>query len=171
MAAPRVADPQPRRRLLGWLGLALTVAVADQISKAAALHLLVLHRPVPVVPTLDLMLTYNTGAAFSLLSDAGGWQRWLFIALAVAVSAVLVRWLAVLPAGERWSAGALALVLGGAAGNLVDRVFRDGKVVDFIYFHVGDFHWPAFNLADSAICVGAALLVLHALFVPERTSP
>lgn len=165
-----MAEPGAARGMLGWLGIALAVAVADQLTKAIALNYLILHRPVPLVPTLDLMLTYNTGAAFSLLSDAGGWQRWLFIALAVVVSAVLVRWLAVLPACERWSASALSLVLGGAVGNLVDRVFRDGKVVDFIYFHVGDFHWPAFNLADSAICVGAAMLVLHALFVPERKS-
>lgn len=161
-------DAKHRRRLACWLGLALAVAVADQATKALALNYLILHRPVPVVPTLDLMLTYNTGAAFSLLSDAGGWQRWLFIALALAISAILVRWLAVLPAHDRWSAGALTLVLGGAVGNLVDRVFRDGKVVDFVYFHVGDFHWPAFNLADSAICVGAAVLVLHALFVPDK---
>lgn len=165
-----MAEPGAARRVLGWLGLALAVTVADQLTKALALSYLILHRPVPVVPTLDLMLTYNTGAAFSLLSDAGGWQRWLFIVLALVVSAVLVRWLAVLPARERWSASALALVLGGAVGNLVDRVFRDGKVVDFIYFHVGDFHWPAFNVADSAICVGAVMLVLHALFVPERES-
>jgi signal peptidase II len=163
-----MADARAARRLIGWLGFALSVALADQITKAAALSLLILHRPVPLVPTLDLMLTYNTGAAFSLLSDAGGWQRWLFIALALVVSAVLVRWLAVLPGEARCSACALSLVLGGAVGNLVDRVFRDGKVVDFIYFHVGSFHWPAFNLADSAICVGAAALVLQALFVPER---
>lgn len=165
-----MADAGARRRLTGWLGFALLIAVADQITKAVALHYLVLHRPVPVVPTLDLMLTYNTGAAFSLLADAGGWQRWFFIALALLVSAVLVRWLAMLPATDRLGASALALVLGGAVGNLVDRVFRDGKVVDFIYFHVADFHWPAFNLADSAICVGAVMLVVHALFVPEPKS-
>ncbi len=158
-----------RRHLVAWIGLALAVAVADQASKVAALALLELHRPVPVLPVFDLMLTYNTGAAFSLLSDAGGWQRWLFIGLALAIGAFLLRWLATLHAGQRWTALALALVLGGAAGNLVDRVFRDGKVVDFLYFHYRSFHWPAFNLADSAITVGAVLLVLLALF--ERPAP
>ena len=152
---------------LGWLALAITVAVLDQITKLIALDNLLLHRPVPVFPTFDLMLTYNTGAAFSLLSDAGGWQRWLFIALAVTVSAVLLRWLWTLPARERWLALALSLVLGGAVGNLVDRVFRDGAVVDFLYFHYQDFHWPAFNLADSAITVGAVIIVIHALFAPD----
>lgn len=147
-----------------WLALSLLVLVLDQISKVAAIRLLELHRPVPVVPTFDLMLTYNTGAAFSLLSDAGGWQRWFFIVLAVVVSGVLLRWLWTLPRAERWLALSLSLILGGALGNLIDRLFRDGRVVDFLYFHYQDFHWPAFNLADSAISVGAVLMVLHALF-------
>jgi signal peptidase II len=155
------------QRLLAWLALAAAVAAGDQLSKWAAEHFLVVHQPVALVPTFDLMLTYNTGAAFSLLGDAGGWQRWFFIALAILVSAFLVRWLAALPARERWTATGLSLVLGGAVGNLVDRLFRDGRVVDFLYFHYRSFHWPAFNLADSAICVGAAMLVLHALFAPQ----
>ncbi len=165
-----MAEPTPsgragaRRALAGWIGVAAAVAAADQGSKLAALVLLEPHRPVPVFPVFDLMLTFNTGAAFSLLSDAGGWQRWLFIGLALVIGALLLRWLAALGPGERWTGLALALVLGGAAGNLVDRVFRDGRVVDFLYFHYRDFHWPAFNLADSAICVGAAVLVAQALF-------
>ncbi len=152
----------------GWMGLAALVMIADQLSKLAALRHLVLHQRVPVLPAFDLMLTYNTGAAFSFLSDAGGWQRWLFIALAVGISAFLVKWMFALHADERWLAGALALVLGGAVGNLIDRVFRDGKVVDFVYLHYQDFHWPAFNLADSAICVGAGLLIAHTLWAPDR---
>ena len=146
-----------------WLFLAVLVAVLDQATKLAALAYLELLRPVSVVPVFDLMLTYNTGAAFSLLSDAGGWQRWLFIVLAFGVSGFLVRWLWTLATSERLLALALSLVLGGAVGNLIDRLFRDGKVVDFLYFHYRDFHFPAFNLADSAISVGAVLLVLHAL--------
>lgn len=157
-----------RHHRLVWFGLAILVMLADQLSKLAALRHLELHRPVPVLPAFDFMLTYNTGAAFSFLSDAGGWQRWLFIALAVGISAFLVKWLLTLHADERWLAGALSLVLGGAIGNLIDRVFRDGKVVDFLYLHYQEFHWPAFNLADSAICVGAGLLIAHSLWVPER---
>ena len=160
-------SPEAVARLRFWLALALAVALADQGSKWLAEESLELHRPVPVVPTLDLMLTYNTGAAFSLLGDAGGWQRWLFIGLAIAVSAFLLHWLWRMPAEERWTGWALSLVLGGAAGNLVDRLFRDGRVVDFIYFHYRSFHWPAFNLADSAICVGAGILVATALFAPD----
>ncbi len=151
---------------LPWLALAVAVTVLDQATKWAALHWLEVHRPVPLVPTFDLLLTFNTGAAFSLLGDAGGWQRWLFIALAIAVGAYLVRWLWRLPPGERWTAWALSLVLGGAVGNLLDRLFRDGRVVDFLYFHYRSFHWPAFNVADSAICVGAAILVVTSLFAP-----
>lgn len=154
-----------------WLGLVVVIAAADQLSKYAALRHLELHRPVPLVPTLDLMLTYNTGAAFSFLSDAGGWQRWLFIVLAIAISGYLLKWLFTLHARERWLASALVLVLGGAIGNLIDRLFREGKVVDFIYFHYQSFHFPAFNLADSAICVGAALLIAHTIFVPEPANP
>ncbi len=149
-----------------WLLLALLVVAADQYSKLVALQHLILHEPVPVFPGFDWMLAFNTGAAFSFLSDAGGWQRWLFIGLALGISAFLLRWLLTLRAGERWLSCALSLVLGGAIGNLIDRIFRDGKVVDFIYLHYQDFHWPAFNLADSAICVGAALLIAHTLFVP-----
>ena len=163
-----MTDHDPRRRLAAWLAFAALVAVCDQLTKAAAEAYLELHRPVSLVPTFDLMLTYNTGAAFSFLGDAGGWQRWLFIGLAIAVSIFLVHWLRSLPAGDRWTAAGIALVLGGAVGNLVDRVFRDGRVVDFLYFHYRSFHWPAFNLADSAICVGAGILVLHALLVPAE---
>jgi signal peptidase II len=157
---------QTRRFRWRWLVLALLVIVADQVSKLLALLYLQPHQPVPVFPTFDLMLTFNSGAAFSFLSDAGGWQRWLFIALALGISVFLLKWLFALRADERWLAAALALVLGGAIGNLFDRVFRDGKVVDFVYLHYQNFHWPAFNIADSAICVGAVLLVAQSLFSP-----
>ena len=147
-----------------WLGLAVVIVIADQITKLLALKHLQLHQPLPVFPSFDLMLTYNRGAAFSFLSDAGGWQRWLFIALAIGISIFLVKWLFSLRAEERWLAAALALVTGGAVGNLLDRVFRDGQVVDFVYLHYQNFHWPAFNLADSSICVGAVILVAQSLW-------
>lgn len=147
-----------------WLGLAVLITIADQLTKLLALQHLQLHQPLPVFPSFDLMLTYNRGAAFSFLSDAGGWQRWLFIALAIGISIFLVNWLFALRAEERWLAAALALVTGGAVGNLLDRVFRDGQVVDFVYLHYQNFHWPAFNLADSSICVGAVLLVAQSLW-------
>ena len=156
--------------MLRFVWLSLLVVLLDQASKWAAVEWLTLHRPVPLVPTFDLMLTYNTGAAFSLLGNAGGGQRWLFIGLAVVVSVFLVHWLWRLPAEERWTAWALALVLGGAVGNLVDRVFRDGRVVDFLYFHYRSFHWPAFNVADSAIVAGAGILVATALFASSPTT-
>jgi signal peptidase II len=170
MICPMAEESRSRRHHWLRLGFVIAIAVADQISKYVALRHLELHRPVPLFPTLDLMLTYNTGAAFSFLSDAGGWQRWLFVGLAIAISAFLLKWLFTLYARERWLGSALVLVLGGAIGNLIDRLFRDGKVVDFIYFHYQDFHFPAFNLADSAICVGAALLIAHTFFVPESAS-
>ncbi len=147
-----------------WLWLALGVAIADQGSKLLAEHWLGVHEPVAVVPFLNLFLTYNTGAAFSFLRDAGGWQRWLFAALSVGVSVFIVVWLRRIPRDEKWLACALALVLGGAAGNLVDRLFRaGGGVVDFIDVYYASWHWPAFNVADSAISIGAVMLLWSTL--------
>ena len=149
---------------LRWLWLALGVAIADQGSKLLAEHWLGVHEPVAVVPFFNLFLTYNTGAAFSFLRDAGGWQRWLFAALSVGVSVFIVVWLRRIPRDEKWLACALALVLGGAAGNLVDRLFRaSGGVVDFIDVYYASWHWPAFNVADSAISIGAVMLLWSTL--------
>jgi signal peptidase II len=150
------------RKALTWLWLSALVVVLDQITKVLATAHLVLHEPVAVVPFFDLTLTHNTGAAFSFLSQAGGWQRWFFVGVALAVSTALVTWLTRVPPGDRRVAGGLALVLGGALGNLVDRLAL-GYVVDFIDLHYGGWHWPAFNLADSAISVGVALLLWDAL--------
>jgi signal peptidase II len=147
------------RRNLRWLWLSVAVIVLDQLTKQLAVDLLEMHQPVAVAPFLNLTLTYNTGAAFSLLNDAGGWQRWLFASLSVVVGIVIVVWLWRLPSGERWLACGLALVLGGALGNLWDRLLI-GAVVDFIDVYYQRWHWPAFNVADSAICVGAALLII-----------
>ena len=151
--------------MLRWLWLSALLLVLDQGTKQLASAFLELRQPVLVVPNFYLTLLHNTGAAFSFLSDAGGWQRWFFAALAFIVSLVIVVWLARLPRGSRWTAIALALVLGGALGNLVDRVVL-GYVVDFIQIYLPFLPWrifnpwPAFNVADSAIAVGAVMLVV-----------
>ena len=149
-------------RNLRWLWLSAAVIGLDQLSKVMASRMLDLHQPVPVMPFLNLTLTHNTGAAFSFLSDAGGWQRWFFTGLTIVVAIIIVVWLTRLKAGLRWLAAALSLVLGGALGNLWDRLVI-GAVVDFIDVYYGTWHWPAFNVADSAICVGAVMLVVSTL--------
>lgn len=144
-----------------WLGLAAIIILLDQGTKYLASSLLELHVPVVVLPFLDLTLMHNRGAAFSFLSDAGGWQRWLFSGLSMLVSAFIVVWLRRIPRGQLWLPCALALVLGGALGNLWDRLTL-GVVVDFIDLHYQGWHWPAFNIADSAISVGAVMLLISA---------
>ncbi len=146
---------------LPWLWLSLLVFGLDQASKLHFEGSLRLYQQIVVIPDLfSWTLAYNTGAAFSFLADADGWQRWFFALIAVVVSAVLVVWLKRLKPGETWLAVALALVLGGALGNLFDRVVY-GHVIDFILVHWQDrWYFPAFNLADSAITVGALMLAL-----------
>lgn len=155
------------RRTLAWLALSVVVIALDLWTKSLATAHLVLHEPVPLIPHLNLMLAHNEGAAFSFLADAGGWQRWFFAAIAVVITGVMVAWIWKLERGQRWLACALALVIGGALGNLHDRVTL-GYVVDFIDFYWGDWHFPAFNVADAAITVGATLLVLDMLFSPPE---
>lgn len=145
-----------------WLWLSAMVVALDQLTKWLASSLLVFHEPLPVGPFLNLTLTHNPGAAFSFLSQAGGWQRWFFAAVAVGVSVAVVLWMRRVPRGQWWVSAGLALVLGGAVGNLVDRLAL-GYVVDFVDLYYGAWHWPAFNLADSAITVGVAVLLIDAL--------
>ncbi|HRD50022.1 MAG: lipoprotein signal peptidase [Candidatus Competibacter sp.] len=142
-----------------WGWLSVLVVVADQATKYFAERLLVMHQPVPVTPSFNLLLTYNTGAAFSFLADAGGWQRWFFLGLGLMVSIGLLIWLGRLKPAEKRLAAALALILGGAVGNLIDRIWL-GQVIDFIQLYYDRWYWPAFNIADSAITLGAVLLVL-----------
>ena len=146
---------------LGWLVLSVLVLVIDQVSKAHFEGSLEMFQQIVVIPDyFSWTLAYNTGAAFSFLADGGGWQRWLFALIAVVVSAVLVVWLKRLGRDDTWLAIALALVLGGALGNLYDRIAL-GHVIDFILVHWQNRHYfPAFNFADSAICVGAIMLAL-----------
>jgi len=152
----------PKGGMTRWLWLSALVVALDHATKWMAEAALDPYLPVPLVPSLNLTLMYNEGAAFSFLAGAGGWQRWFFAGLAAAVTVALGVWLHRLKAGERLTAAGIALVIGGAVGNLIDRV-QTGRVVDFIDFYVGTWHWPAFNLADSAITLGVALLLLATL--------
>jgi len=149
--------------MLKWLAIAGLVIVLDQVTKVAAEYWLEFQEPVALIPFVNLSLSYNAGAAFSFLSDAGGWQRWFFVVLAVVVSAAVVLWLSRLDAGERLTGLALSLVLGGAIGNVIDRLAY-GHVIDFIDFYVGSWHWPTFNIADSGISIGVTMLILDSLF-------
>ncbi|HWR79185.1 MAG TPA: signal peptidase II [Pseudomonas sp.] len=146
---------------LGWLWLTVVVIVLDQISKLYFENSLSLYEQIVIIPDyFSWTLAYNTGAAFSFLADAGGWQRWFFAVVALVVSGVLLVWMKGLKPHETWVAVALALVLGGALGNLFDRVAY-GHVIDFILVHwQSRWYFPAFNLADSAITLGAIMLVL-----------
>ncbi|MBK8336097.1 MAG: lipoprotein signal peptidase [Sterolibacteriaceae bacterium] len=144
-------------RYFAWLGLSLLVIVLDQITKYAITHSMSFGQSVEITPFFDLVLVYNPGAAFSFLAHHDGWQRWLFTVLAIAVSG----WLAVLlrrHCAERLLPLALALIIGGALGNVIDRMLL-GAVIDFLYFHWGRHGFPAFNVADSAISVGVALML------------
>ncbi|MEO6264158.1 MAG: signal peptidase II [Luteimonas sp.] len=148
---------------LPWLGLSAVVVVLDQLSKAWVLATLPEFQPVPVVEGFwNWFRTYNTGAAFSFLSQAGGWQKYFFVLLAVAISGVLGYWLARTPRRDWKTALPFALVIGGAIGNVIDRL-QHGHVVDFIQWHWRDHYWPAFNLADSAIVAGAVGIALFGL--------
>ena len=146
-----------------WLLLRSLVIVLDWHTTTWASEALVLYRPQEVLSWLNITLAHNYGAAFSFLSDAGGWQRWMFSILAAVVSLVLLIWLIRLPRSEWITAMSLALIIGGAIGNLIDRI-QLGYVVDFIDVYYKDWHYPAFNVADSAITVGVVLLLLDGLF-------
>lgn len=168
--------------MLKWLWLSLFVIIADQLGKQAAVQWLAQYVPYPFLPYFNFSLAFNEGAAFSFLSQAGGWQRWLFFALAVAISIFILFWLRKLEAEEKLLAISLALVLGGAIGNGIDRALY-GRVTDFIdwYYYSSDTclplffrlndgtcHWPTFNLADSAIFLGATLMIIQALSGKNR---
>ncbi len=145
-----------------WLWIAAAVVALDQATKYAIERLFTYGERLAIVPGfLDLTLVYNRGAAFSFLAQAGGWQRWFFIGIGAAATIFIV-WLLTKHGSQRLFAFSLALILGGALGNVVDRIVR-GHVVDFVLLHWQRFHWPAFNVADSAITVGAVLLIVDEL--------
>jgi signal peptidase II len=157
-----------RASALPWLSLSVVVIFLDQLTKAVVLAVLQPYVPNPVIPgLLNWTLAFNTGAAFSFLHDQAGWQRWLFSALALIVSAMLTRWLSTLSRGDWRNALPIALVIGGALGNLIDRI-RFGQVTDFIEVYYRTWSFPAFNVADSAISVGAVLLLWFGLFARSK---
>jgi signal peptidase II len=160
--------PNSVSSLARWLALALLVLVLDQVSKGWVLANFRLMDRQTVTSFFNLVLVFNAGASFSFLADAGGWQKWFFVVLALGISA----WLLVMlrkHAQERLLPAALSLILGGALGNVIDRL-RFDAVVDFLDFHVAGYHWPAFNVADSSIFVGVALMLLHQFLQPKEVS-
>jgi signal peptidase II len=159
---------EKRGRAAVWLLLSALIVLADQVSKSWITSHYNEFEFTTILPILDITRMHNVGAAFSFLASASGWQRWLFIGLAVTVSTGIVVWLYRMPRSHGLLAAGLALVLGGAVGNVIDRI-RLGAVVDFIHFHWDRAYFPAFNVADSAITVGAACLLLDALLEPKRT--
>ena len=170
-----------------WLGIAAAVTVIDQLTKYAAEAMLEFHQPVVWLPHFNFTLAYNSGAAFSFLSDQSGWQRWFFVILALGVCALIIHWLRRVGAAEKATGLALALILGGALGNVIDRLMY-GHVVDFIdvYYTTAGYcsvlfspvpaadgmecHWPAFNIADSAISLGAVMMII-ASFKSRQEKP
>ncbi|HHB91832.1 MAG TPA: lipoprotein signal peptidase [Thioploca sp.] len=147
---------------LRWLWISLLVIILDQVSKFWMDSNLSFNQPVNLLPFFDLRLLYNEGAAWSFLANVGGWQRWFLSGLSLVISGILLVWLIRLERRQIWLAIALSLVLGGALGNLIDRVIY-GHVIDFIDIYYQQWHWPAFNIADSAISVGAVMLVIDAI--------
>lgn len=141
-----------------WLVVSCCIIALDQGTKTLALTHLIPYQSVPVMPLLNWTLAYNTGAAFSFLNDAGGWQQWFFAGFSMVMSLIIGLWLFRLPEGKKSTSCALSLILGGALGNLIDRLHY-GHVIDFIDVHYQNYHWPVFNVADSAICIGAVILI------------
>lgn len=160
---------------LKWLWMTILIIFLDQLTKGLASQYLQMYESIAVTPGFNLTLMHNTGAAFSFLREAGGWQRWFFVCLTIAVSVFILIWLHGLKINQRWLACALALVLGGAIGNLWDRLTL-GYVIDFIDITLGFLPWrifnpwPAFNIADSAITIGAIMLVIDAIWFGEAGS-
>lgn len=152
----------PTSTTLGpWLGIALIVILFDQLTKIAVMKVFAYATPYVLTPFFNLFLVFNRGAAFNFLAAAGGWQRWAFTALGIAAALVIV-YLLKRHGNQRLFCTALSMIMGGALGNVIDRLIHT-RVVDFLDFHVGGWHWPTFNLADSAIVIGAILLVLDEL--------
>ncbi|MGN6084405.1 signal peptidase II [Trinickia sp.] len=161
MAKSRSMQAASSSSLAPWLGVSLIVILFDQLTKIAVKKVFAYATPYVVTPFFNIFFVLNRGAAFSFLSTASGWQRWAFTALGVAAACVIV-YLLKRHGNQKLFCTALALIMGGALGNVIDRLVH-GRVIDFLDFHAGSWHWPAFNLADSGIVVGAMLLVLDEL--------
>ncbi|MDD5410256.1 MAG: signal peptidase II [Methylobacter sp.] len=156
--------------MLKWLWLSLLALILDQASKLAVDGSMRLYQSIQIMPYFNLTYVHNTGAAFSFLSEAGGWQRWFFAGLALVISVAIAFWLTRLKKHETLLAVALALVLGGAVGNLIDRLVY-GYVIDFLDVYYQDWHWPAFNIADSAITLGVVLMVAESFGFGRSKEP
>ena len=155
---------------LKWLGLSLLALILDQLSKLVVVNSMQLYQSIPITSFFKLTYVRNTGAAFSFLSDAGGWQRWFFAGLAILISMIIAVWLTRLKQHETLLAVALSLVLGGAIGNLIDRLAY-GYVIDFLDVYYQTWHWPAFNVADSAITLGVMLMLLESFGLVGAKEP
>jgi len=152
-----------RKGNLRWLWLSFVIIVLDQWTKFLVVKHLSLNSPYAVMPYLNFRLAFNRGSAFSFLSFASGWQIWLLVGVAVIICILILIWLNRIPRRAYWLAISLALIFGGAFGNIIDRL-RYGYVVDFVDVYIKNWHYPTFNLADSAICVGVVMLIIHMLF-------
>ena len=149
-----------------WMWISLLIVIIDQLSKYYINLEFSLYQSVIIFPGFNITHVHNTGAAFSFLSDASGWQRWFFILISAGISVGLIVWIAFLNNTRVWLAVGLALILGGALGNLIDRVLL-GYVIDFIDVYYNKWHWPAFNVADSAISIGAAMLIIDTFWLDQ----
>ena len=146
-----------------WLAIAVFVIVFDQVTKYLVLNHLEPYQAIKITSFFNILLSFNTGSAFGFLNEASGWQQWLLGSIAVIVSAILIVMLLRQPRDEKLTSISFAFILGGALGNLIDR-FNHGHVIDFFHFHIANWSWPIFNVADSLICVGAGLLLLSLVF-------
>ena len=161
----------PKPNALSWLAVSILVIVLDQLTKVWVLTSLPEYTAIPVIEGLwNWYRTYNTGAAFSFLSEAGGWQKYFFVVLALAITGLLGYWLSRTPRRDWKTALPYALVIGGAIGNVIDRLLH-GHVVDFIQWHWRGYYWPAFNIADAAIVAGAVAIAVYGLFGNQRDQP
>ena len=166
MAARAASASGLGRSIWPWLGLALIIFIADQFTKTLILGYYRLGDATPITSFFNIVRAHNTGAAFSFLAGASGWQRWLFTGIGVA-AAVFIVWMLMAHAGQKLFSFAMACILGGAIGNVVDRMLH-GYVLDFLDFHLAGRHFPAFNVADSAITIGAVCLILDELLRVRR---
>ncbi|WP_083540983.1 signal peptidase II [Photobacterium sanguinicancri] len=169
MTSPKQTELSLKQSGVRWLWLAALVFIVDVGSKLLVMNTMEYGWPnrIELLPFFNLLYVHNYGAAFSFLSDAGGWQRWFFTAIALGVCSLLVFWMRRSPAENRLANSAYALIVGGALGNLFDRMYH-GFVVDFLDFYVGNSHWPAFNIADSAICIGAAMIIIEGFIADKK---
>ncbi|MGY8815352.1 MAG: signal peptidase II [Gammaproteobacteria bacterium] len=149
-----------------WVWLSVIIVIFDQVTKYYISQEFELYESIQLIPGINFTYVHNTGAAFSFLSDAGGWQRWLFVSLSSGVSLLLIYWLKKQPSTDIWLAIALALILGGAIGNLIDRIFLS-YVIDFVDVYYKKWHWPVFNVADSAISIGVVMLIIDSFWFDQ----